>query len=99
MNGTVVARLGEELARRVIPAGASADVVRSTLQGLLEDADREVARRAGPASGHAPYQTGIKYGQTSSSHRVRLEAHGEPADQLAEQTVLTLMTERHPIDG
>ena len=44
-QGKVIAHRGEELARRVLPPGASAATVRATLQELLDAADAEVARR------------------------------------------------------
>ena len=84
-TGTVVVHMGEELARRVIPAGAPAEVVRGTLQGLLNDAEAVVAHRVERPPGRA--------------RRVCLDPHGEPANQIAERTVMALMTESHPIDG
>lgn len=84
-TGTVVVRAGEELARRVLPAGASTAVVRDTLQGLLDDADREIARRAGQAPG--------------AVRRAALDPAGHAAEEAVERTVAELMTESHPVDG
>jgi uncharacterized protein (DUF3084 family) len=83
--GKVIVRAREELSRRVIPAGASADSVRATIQGLLDDADAAVAHRERRPLGHR--------------RRVRLDPHGAPPERLLDEMVEALMTESHPVNG
>jgi uncharacterized protein (DUF3084 family) len=82
--GNVIVHRGEELARRVVPAGAPDDVVRSTLRGLLDDANAEVARRVSRVNGRA--------------RQVCLDPAAGPRTQLPEAMITEIMTEResHP---
>jgi uncharacterized protein (DUF3084 family) len=83
--GQMIVRRGEEVARRVLPAGASAATVRSTIRGLLADADAAIAKREGRAPG--------------SKQRVQLFSRGAPQEQLLEALVMALRTESHPVNG
>jgi uncharacterized protein (DUF3084 family) len=89
-SAQLVVRWREELARRVIPPGASAAAVREAIEGLLDDADRELAHRDGRAAeGSVP----------RGARRVRLSTHGAPPAQVLEGMVTLLRTESHPMNG
>lgn len=83
--GNVIVHRGEELARRVIPAGAGEDDVRATLRGLIADANAEVSRRVSMARGRA--------------RPVCFDSSDTGAEQVPDQMVTELMTENHSANG
>jgi hypothetical protein len=83
--GNVIVHRGEELARQVIPAGASEDLVRATLRNLIADANDEVSRRVSMARGRA--------------RRVCFDPSDTEAQQVPDQMVTEFMTENHAVNG
>lgn len=83
--GTIIVHVNEELSRRVIPADASEEAVRDTIEKLLDEAETEVARREERAPGRV--------------RRLRLVAPNARPDPQLEATVARLMTEKEPAPG